>query len=280
MRGWGVSNRAGPIPRGSDMTDQQIRFQDGASYEKMMGVWSRIAGEVFLDWLNPPAGLAWADVGCGSGALTELIVERCAPALVEGVDPSEAQLVFARQRHAANLARFQVGDAMALPFADKSLDAAAMALVIFFVPEPAKGVAEMARVVRPGGTVSAYAWDLLGGGFPLEPVHEQMRGMNTPPKMPPHPEAAELANLKALWAGAGLTEIETRVITIERRFEDFDDFWNTALLSPGIKPLVEAMTPADIERMKAGARTHVRTDPTGHVVHSARAHAVKGVVPA
>ena len=262
------------------MTDQQIRFQDGASYEKMMGVWSRIAGEVFLDWLNPPAGLAWVDVGCGSGALTELIVERCAPALVEGVDPSEAQLVFARQRHTANLARFQVGDAMALPFADKSLDAAAMALVIFFVPEPARGVAEMARVVRPGGAVSAYAWDLLGGGFPLEPVHEQMRGMNTPPKMPPHPEAAELANLKALWAGAGLTEIETRVITIERRFEDFDDFWNTALLSPGIRPLVEAMTPADVDLMKAEARTHVRTDPSGHVVHSARAHAVKGVVPA
>jgi ubiquinone/menaquinone biosynthesis methyltransferase len=135
------------------MAEPQIRFDDGAGYERMMGKWSRLAGEVFLDWLKPPSGLRWIDVGCGNGAFTELLAERCAPAEIQGVDPSEAQLAFARARHSADIAQFRQGDAMALSFADNSFDAAAMALVIFFVPEPPAGVAEMARVVRPGGRV-------------------------------------------------------------------------------------------------------------------------------
>src|SRR5580698_4327539 len=152
------------------MSENQIRFDDGAGYERMMGVWSRLAGEVFLDWVAPTSGLRWVDIGCGNGAFTELLVDRCAPAEVQGIDPSEAQLSFARTRHTAGIARFQQGDAMALPFADRSFDAAVMALVIFFVPEPAKGVAEMKRVVRPGGLVAAYAWDVFGGGSPTEPI--------------------------------------------------------------------------------------------------------------
>jgi ubiquinone/menaquinone biosynthesis C-methylase UbiE len=137
------------------MAVSEIRFDDGASYERYMGVWSRLVGETFLSWLAPSPGLRWIDIGCGNGAFTEQIVERCAPAEVQGVDPSEAQLVFARSRPGARLAEFRQGDAIALPFADGRFDAAAMTLVIFFVPEPAKGVAEMARVVHAGGLVAA-----------------------------------------------------------------------------------------------------------------------------
>jgi ubiquinone/menaquinone biosynthesis C-methylase UbiE len=115
------------------MTDQPFRFNDGAVYERLMGVWSRSAGEIFLDWLAPPSGSRWIDVGCGNGAFTELLVERCTPAAIEGIDPSEGQLAFARTRPAARVATFRQGDAMALPFADASFDVAVMALVIFFV---------------------------------------------------------------------------------------------------------------------------------------------------
>ena len=104
-----------------------------------MGDWSRRVGTVFLDWLALPSGLKWIDVGCGNGAFTELIVERCAPNEVRGIDPSEAQLDFARKRPAARLAKFDHGDAMALPFPADTFDVAIMALVIFFVPDPAKG---------------------------------------------------------------------------------------------------------------------------------------------
>jgi ubiquinone/menaquinone biosynthesis C-methylase UbiE len=76
----------------------ELKIYDGASYEQSMGIWSRLAGEIFLDWLAPPMGWRWIDIGCGNGAFTQLLVERCAPVEVQGIDPSEGQLAFARTR--------------------------------------------------------------------------------------------------------------------------------------------------------------------------------------
>src|SRR5579872_5598189 len=152
---FGASPGKGQAEGGSRMPENQIRFSDGAVYERFMGVWSRSAGEIFLDWVAPAPGLRWVDIGCGSGVFAQLLCDHCAPAAVDGVDPSDAQLAFARTRPAARLAQFHKGDAMALPFPDNSFDAAAMALVLFFVPEPAKGLAEMIRVVARGGLIAA-----------------------------------------------------------------------------------------------------------------------------
>src|SRR5215203_5139702 len=122
------------------MDAPKIRFDDGAAYEEFMGKWSRLAGAEFLRWLAPQSGWRWLDVGCGNGAFTEMLVDRCAPVSVDGIDPSEAQLAYARTRIGSRVAQFHQGDAMALPFPGDAFEAAAMPLVIFFVPEPAKGV--------------------------------------------------------------------------------------------------------------------------------------------
>jgi ubiquinone/menaquinone biosynthesis C-methylase UbiE len=261
------------------MTQQQIRFEDGAGYERMMGIWSQLAGEVFLDWLAPAQGLAWVDVGCGNGAFTEVIVGRCAPAEVHGIDPSEGQLAFARTRPASRLATFQLGDAMALPFGDGTHDAAVMALVLFFVPDPAKGVAEMVRVVRPGGAVTAYAWDILGGGFPLAALQAQMRAMDMTPLMPPSVSASRIDAMSALWSDAGLEGVETREIHVERTFTDFDEVWTTSLLGTSVGPAIAAM-PADVvEQLKSGLQKRLPADANGRITISAWANAVKGRVP-
>ena len=261
------------------MAEQQIRFDDGAAYERMMGVWSRLAGDIFLDWVAPRSGLRWIDIGCGNGAFTELLVERCAPVEVQGIDPSEAQLAFARTRPAARVAEFRQGDAMALPFPVNRFDAAVMALVIFFVPDPVKGVAEMARVVGPGGTVAAYAWDMLGGGFPIEPIRAEMRAMGVAPLLPPSADASRMEALRDLWTGAGLEAIETREITVQRTFVNFDDFWTTSLLGPSVGPTLAAMASTDVELLKMRVRARLPADITGRITYGARANAVKCHVP-
>jgi len=260
----------------SPMTEQQIRFDDGAAYERMMGTWSRFAGDIFLDWLAPAAGLRWVDVGCGNGAFTELIVGRCSPAEVEGIDPSEAQLSFARTRPAARLATFQQGDAMALPFPDSSFEAAVMALVIFFVPDPAKGVAEMMRVLKPGGTASAYAWDIPGGGLPMEPLLVEMRAMGLATPRPPSFEVSRMEALRDLWTASGLESVETKQIIVDRTFDSFEEFWTNSLLGPNVGQIVAGMTSGDAELLKTRVRARLPADSEGRVTCGACANAVKG----
>ncbi len=262
------------------MSTEQIRFDDGAAYERYMGIWSQAAGETFLEWLAPGPGLRWLDVGCGNGAFTETLAERCAPASVHGIDPSEAQLAFARARPALRAAKFTQADAMALPYPAAAFDAAVMPLVIFFVPDPARGVAEMARVVGPSGTVAAYAWDMAGGGFPYEALHAEMRGMGVPVPTPPSPEASRLDALRELWRGAGLEAVETREIAVQRTFAGFDDFWATILGGPSVGPRLAAMAAGDIARLQGRMRARLPADGAGRIAYGARANAVKGRVPA
>jgi SAM-dependent methyltransferase len=260
------------------MTEPQIRFDDGAAYERIMGVWSQLAGEQFLGWLAPATDQHWVDVGCGNGAFTELIAQRCAPVSVDGVDPSEGQLAFARTRPASRIARFKQGDAMALPYADKSFDVATMALVIFFVPDPAKGVAEMARVVRTGGSVAAYAWDMYGGGFPWESVQSELRALGQKIVYPPSADASRIDTMRQLWVSAGIGDVETREITVHRTFQDFDEFASIGLNTPSIGPIVRAMPPGEVDKLKTRLRDRLPVDASGRITYSARANAIKGRV--
>ena len=261
------------------MEAPRIVFEDGAGYERMMGVWSRLAGDVFLDWLQPPARSDWLDVGCGNGAFTQAIVDRCAPASVAGIDPSDAQIAYARGRPAGQVASFDVGDAQALPFGDRSFDIAVMALVIFFVPDPARGVAEMARVVRPGGCVCSYAWDILGGGFPLAPLGRVLKDMGVPAPLPPSVEAARMDVLRALWQQAGLQEVDTREISVQRTFPDFDEFWTTSLLSASTRARIATLSPTQVGEVRKRLRAAVQPAADGSVTCQARANAIRGTVP-
>ena len=261
------------------MTDQrQIRFDDGAAYERYMGRWSQLVGESFLEWLAPASHLRWLDVGCGNGAFTEMVVDRCAPASVDGIDPSEGQLAFARTRPAARLAQFRQGDAMAQPFADNAFDVAVMPLVIFFVPEPRKGVAEMVRVVAPGGIVAAYAWDMLNGGFPYDSLRAEMRAMDVAVPSPPSPDASRVEVMRDLWTDAGLDAVETRPITVTRTFTDFGDYWTTILKGPSVGPSLSAMSPDQRGRLETRMRARLPADASGQITYGARANAVKGRV--
>jgi ubiquinone/menaquinone biosynthesis C-methylase UbiE len=260
------------------MSELTIRFDDGAAYERMMGAWSRLVGLEFLDWLRPPEGARWVDVGCGNGAFTELIAQRTKPAAIEGLDPAPGQIAFAKTREAARPARFQQGDAMALPYGDGSFDVAAMALVLFFVPEPTQGVAEMVRVTRAGGLVAAYVWDVEGVGFPLTPLRSELTAMGVPSAGTPRPEVASIPVLRQIWEEAGLRDVETRTIEVQRRFESFDDYWE-ACLSGHLGVAARTMTPDGFAELRRRVAAKFPQDGDGPVTRTGLAFAVKGRKP-
>src|SRR3954454_22536035 len=125
-------------------------------YERFMGRWSRAIGEKFLAWFDPPGAARWLDVGCGAGAFRALILRRCAPKAIVGIDPSPQQIEYARKNFPS--VTFEVGDSMDMRFGDGEFDFVASALVFHFIPDRAKAFTEMNRVLKPGGLVGGYTW--------------------------------------------------------------------------------------------------------------------------
>jgi ubiquinone/menaquinone biosynthesis C-methylase UbiE len=256
-----------------------IRFDDGAAYERLMGVWSRSAGRVFLEFLSPPPEQRWLDVGCGNGAFTDLVMHNCAPSEMHGIDPSEGQLAYARGRLAGRGAVFRQGDAMALPYMDDRFDIAIMALVIHFVPDPVRAVAEMTRVVRPGGTVATYVWAYDEALSPIDPFDAEFASADVAAPTPPSLHAVSLSALSRLWTDAGLEEIETRTIATDRTFVDFDEMWTSVTGTGRLKSAAATMAPATLARIQAGLRDRLHADAEGRITYSALANAIKGRVP-
>lgn len=146
-------------------------FNDGEAYERSMGRWSRRVGVSFLDWVAPAPGLDWLDIGCGNGAFTETLVERCAPRSVAAIDPLLGQISYAQAHRNDFPIDYRIGDAQAMPCSNAQFDATTMALVIAFVPDPQKAVNEMARVTRPGGSVATLSelWRVSLVSFLVKP---------------------------------------------------------------------------------------------------------------
>ncbi len=261
------------------MTEAASLFPDGKAYERIMGRWSKLVGEKFVDWIDAPKGLQWIDVGCGNGAFTEVLISRCAPAAMTGVDPSDGQLAYARTRPGTKMAQFRIADAQALPFADNSFDTASMALVIAFLPDPDKAAAEMARVVRPGGIVATYMWDIPGGGIPLAPIAVAMKslGMTTPTM--PNVDASRQDNMRAIWKQAGLTSVETRVIRIPVVYADFNDFWDSVSAPVGASgKAIADLSPSARGQLKARLHEQLPIAADGRIAYEGFANAVKGRV--
>lgn len=266
------------------------RWQDGASYERYVGRWSRLVADRFVDELGAARDIRWLDVGCGTGALTEAIVERCDPASVIGVDPSPGFLAAARARpRLAGLpaVRFEEGDAMRLPAADGSADVVVSGLVLNFVPDPAAALAEFARVVAPGGLVAAYVWDYAEGMQFMRrfwdaavAVDRESAALDEGRRFPlcrPEP-------LRELWmTGLGGDAASVRVwpIEIDTVFVDFDDLWTPFLGGQGAAPAYLATVTDDArEAIRERMRASVAAGADGSIALTARAWAVAGRTPA
>ena len=246
-------------------------FQNPAGYERYMSAWSRAAGAQFLDWLALPQGQRWLDVGCGSGAFTALLAER---AELHGIDRSPAMLAYARERlpHSVQL---HEGDAVALPFPTAYFDVAVMPLVIVFIDDPLRAVAEMRRVVRPGGVVATYIW-ALPNGFPYHTAFAILRDIGVLPDRAASDDSTELPQLQALWQAAGLQNVETAAFDVSHRYPDFAAWWRALQDSASIGERLAALSDDARQAVQEAARTRLPIAADGSVTITARAHAVRG----
>ncbi|HEY6022939.1 MAG TPA: class I SAM-dependent methyltransferase [Pseudolabrys sp.] len=213
------------------MAEIKVTFDAADQYERFMGRWSRAIGEKFIDWIAPPRNARWLDAGCGTGALSEIIVRRCAPAALVGIDPSQAQIDFARKTFPK--LDFRVGDAMAMPLPDTDFDAVVSALVIHFITDRAKAFAEMKRVARPGALIAGYLWERSATTdfAPYAPMHFGLQHIAAEPMRSPLVPEASLDGMQASLTAAGYRDIVVTQIEASQSFTNFDEFWEINTLS-------------------------------------------------
>ena len=252
----------------------------GDSYDAYMGRWSRkIAGQ-FLKWINVSEGLDWAEIGCGTGALSSQILSQCNPRSLLGIEPSEGFVKTASKNVPDARAEFRVGGAEELPLDDNSRDIVVSALVLNFVPDKQKALSEMIRVLRPGGLVAFYVWDYPGKGVEFMQVFWDAAASLDP-------AASDLAENKRfpdctqdelirLAANAGLSDVESSAIEVPTVFKSFEDYWKPFTLGAGPAPGYCVSLESNAQnRLKEVLRDRLRQREDGSIVLNARAWTLK-----
>lgn len=258
------------------MAEVKISFDAADDYERFMGRWSRAIGEKFLDWLDAPAGARWLDVGSGTGAFSELILRRCAPKSLAGIDPAPTQVEYARKLLPDP--KFEVADAMAIPFPDGTFDVVASALVLHFIPDRAKAFAEMKRVLRPGGLVAGYTWKRTATTdfAPYAPMLHAVESMGAEALRSPLVPEGSADGMQASLRDAGYADVAVTEIEVSQGFRDFDEYWEVQTL-PFSPPgrTVARLDDAQRARLRELLRTTLPTGADGSIRGSATALAGK-----
>ena len=211
-------------------------FGDAEAYERFMGRWSRLVAPRLVEFADPPERGQMLDAGSGTGSLAFAIAERRAKARILGIDPSAEYVAYAASRNRfTDRTSFEVGDAQQLRFDTASFDAALSLLVFNFIPDPGKALAELRRVIKPGGKISAAVWDYGEGMRMLRTFWDA--AVETDPAADQldekHMRLCRAGELSALWRQAGLENIREQPIDIEMKFEWFADYWDPFLLGQG-----------------------------------------------
>ena len=214
-------------------------WASGDSYEPYVGRWSRLVAQEFIRWLALPEGLQWLDVGSGTGALTQTVLNTANPKQVKGIDRSDEYVEFARNHVQDPRAAFDVGNAQSLPVESETFDAAVSGLVLNFVPSPNQMIAEMTRAVRNGGVVALYVWDYAGKMQMMRHFWNAAIALDPAARDLDEGRRFVICNpdsLQDLFQYADLSQVQVCPIDISADFKNFDDYWSPFLGGQGPAP--------------------------------------------
>jgi SAM-dependent methyltransferase len=252
----------------------------GLQYEPYVGRWSRLVAKELLEWLSIPGGKDWLDIGCGTGSLTQIILEHGRPNAVKGMDLSLGFIEYAKAKIESGRVSFETGDAQLLAFDSASFDVVVSGLVLNFIPQPQRAATEMIRVARADGVVAAYVWDYAGkmelmryfwdAAVALDPTASELdEGLRFPICQP--------LPLVSLFKDAGLEDVEVRPIDVPTHFRDFNDYWSPFLGGQGPAPgYVMRLGEEHREALRERIRTRLPTAKDRSITLIARAWAVRG----
>ncbi|UCI08025.1 class I SAM-dependent methyltransferase [Mesorhizobium sp. B1-1-8] len=257
---------------------------EASGYEQLMGRWSRRLAPLFIDFAGLAPGEKILDVGCGTGSLTFELAKSAGLAEIQAIDFSPVFVAAAKEKNTDPRIEIQQGDATALPFEDGKFDRALALLVLHFVPETGKAVAEMRRVVRPGGVIAAVVWDHYGGmpGMRMmidtvAALSESGRQLRSRYCFQPMMQPGEM---KRTFVEAGLAGVIEAELMIRMDYQNFEDYW--APIAAGEGPLGKYMTTldgAERERTEAAVRDAYEAGrPDGPRSFANVAWACRGVV--
>jgi len=218
------------------MTQAEAKmFTASSGYERYMGRWSRILAPLYIGFAGVKDGERVLDVGTGTGALASALQAAMTSSELVGIDPSEGFINYAKKSAKSGRASFEVGDAQALGFSDASFDQTMSLLVMNFIPDHEKAIAEMRRVTRPRGMVSSCVWDYNAGMQSLRFFWDEVVALD--PAMAPKDERnvklTREGQLGELWRKAGLVNVQERPLVIDQAFGSFDDYWGPFLTGVG-----------------------------------------------
>ncbi|MGH7554553.1 MAG: class I SAM-dependent methyltransferase [Longimicrobiales bacterium] len=251
------------------------------TYEPYVGRWSRLIAREFLVWLGASPRLAWLDVGCGTGALSHSILASYAPRVVAAIDRSREYVAAARAwQGGVGSSYFIVADACNLPVNDGRFDMAVSGLVLNFVSEPARMVAEMMRALRPNGRLALYVWDYAecmelvryfwDAAVELAPSASKLDEGRRFPVCRPEP-------LHALFESNGLRDVEVRAIDVPTVFRDFEDYWSPFMGGQGPAPgYAVSLSEEERTQLRQLLRARLPQAPDGSISLVARAWAIVG----
>jgi SAM-dependent methyltransferase len=271
-------------PENRRMSEAETKmFAAGAGYERFMGRWSRRFAPVYVEFAGVKDGDRVLDVGTGTGALASAIAAAMPSSQLVGIDPSAGFIDYAGKHLESARARFEVGDAQALRFGDASFDHAMSLLVLNFVPEHRKAVAEMRRVTRPGGTVSSCVWDYNEGMQMLRFFWDEVVALDPAmaQKDERHMKLSREGQLGELWRAAGLAKVVERPLAIEQAYASFDDYWAPFLKGAGPGgAYVASLGEERRQQLEARLRKRLLGDrKDGAFTLKAQAWCVRGEVP-
>lgn len=232
----------------------------GEVYDRFMGRYSRPLAASFTDWLDVRAGERALDVGCGPGAWTGLLVERLGADRVSAIDPSAPFVEVCRSRFPGVDVR--EGSAEALPYGDDSFDVAGACLVVHFMTDPVAGIAELARVTRPGCWVGATVWDLDGRRAPMATIWSVLARVQRSVKDEHELPGGAEGQLEEIFARAGLHDVEGTELAVTVTHPTFEEWWEPHL--QGVGPIGEALAaldPVRREQVRAYSRERMGDGP-------------------